>query len=563
MLVSGWSSNTSVIHRSRTLTQLSSTKQPTSSETSNHLSSAYDRNIPASMVGEAVRAAVRSDRGICFDFSTDRYAAHVDGNDNAGSTTTDVVGTDNDNGRLVSVVKMNGQGAKPFINAKFSQSVPTTANTNIVGSCNNNLQLSDKTQLVRKGYAFESAYLTSKGRTIDRLSVLAFPSNDKGEMSMEDAFLVTSPGNSGSALYNELSPLVFPMDKVKLTDCSSSSPSSSSSSSSSEMNVIILACSTLNDAQTSFNNNILNLLMNDDSYSQKFEFPTENVCHHYRVAGDETGVGTSTTTDVYMMQHTFLSSEICHGYTLLIEDNNYGDDGSINQPKLAIQIWDKLTNEQNEKGPVGVGSLEYDTLRVEAGLPGFGTEMTGDGPKKKKMDDESNSVNSDDDDKKYYAKASPLELHLQPLINTEKGCYQGQEGVASIMKNKRGPPRQLYQAVFYDIENDFDGDGGSGGIGLMNTVDNKELKAFQQMKKDADPFPNDTRQPRVGDDIYVLGSDESISVGKISELCYLLSILSIFSSNVRIDSDICHTVHHYCQPVLLNLMALGVQRQLL
>ena len=40
------------------------------------LSSAYDRNLPAALVGEAVRSALRSDRGICFDFTTDRYAKH-------------------------------------------------------------------------------------------------------------------------------------------------------------------------------------------------------------------------------------------------------------------------------------------------------------------------------------------------------------------------------------------------------------------------------------------------------------------------------------------------------
>ena len=132
--------------------------------------------------------------------------------------------------------------------------------------------------------------------------------------------------------------------------------------------------------------------------------------------------------------------------------------------------------------------------------------MTGDGPKKDDRD--TSSV------EKYYAKSNPLELHLQRLINTEKGCYQGQEGIASLLKNPRGCPRQLYQAIFYDAENDFDGD--AAGFGLLST-DNDALMNFQRMKKQAAKLANGTRHPRPGDDIYVLGSNDSIQVGKISE----------------------------------------------
>eukprot|EP00978_Attheya_sp_CCMP212_P018147 scaffold49267_cov20-Attheya_sp.AAC.1 len=41
-------------------------------------------------------------------------------------------------------------------------------------------------------------------------------------------------------------------------------------------------------------------------------------------------------------------------------------------------------------------------------------------------------------------KANPLELHLNAAVDLGKGCYQGQEGVASVVKNKLGPPRALY-----------------------------------------------------------------------------------------------------------------------
>ena len=449
------------------------------SATSPELSSAYDRNLPAALVGEAVRSALRSDRGVCFDFTTDRYS------DSALRTSS----------RLTSVVKIEGKGTASFINAKFSQSIPNVGTLGDKGG-GGALQLSSTTALLRKGHAFETAYLTSKGRIIDKLLVLSFPLSDENPHA--NAFLITSPGNSGSTLYHELSPLVFPMDKVSLTDCASETSS-----------VITLACSSIKDAKTSFKNNVLKLFMGDDSYHEEFEFPSDGVCHHYRVRRNS-----GAMTDVYMMQYSFLSSDICHGYTLLVQESS---NTGIRTNALADAIWENLTDENNDRGPVGVGSLEFDTLRVEAGLPGYGNEMTGDGPKKGGPE----TVSIDDT---YYAKSNPLELHLQRLINTEKGCYQGQEGIASLLKNPRGCPRHLYQAIFYDSENDFNGD--TAGFGLLST-DNDELMDFQRMKKKAAKLTNGTRQPRPGDDIYVLGSNDSIQVGKISES---LSLSHDFSS---------------------------------
>eukprot|EP00579_Thalassiosira_antarctica_P016165 CAMPEP_0201939182 /NCGR_PEP_ID=MMETSP0903-20130614/42692_1 /ASSEMBLY_ACC=CAM_ASM_000552 /TAXON_ID=420261 /ORGANISM="Thalassiosira antarctica, Strain CCMP982" /LENGTH=760 /DNA_ID=CAMNT_0048480645 /DNA_START=50 /DNA_END=2329 /DNA_ORIENTATION=+ len=488
---------TSAKHSSpRCQTRLSSTKLST---TSSELSTAYDKNLPAALVGEAVRSALRSDRGICFDFSTDRYHQQADVNEVSPPSGNTI----DSNSRLVSVVKMRGVGTKPFLNAKFSQSI-----SNTIGGGGVVQQLSPKTKLVRKGRAFETAYLTSKGRTIDRLLVLEFPPSDNNDgdekITMDDAFLITSPGNSGATLYNELSPLVFPMDKVTLDQCGPSSQTMSS-------RVITLACSSLKDAQTSFRKNVLKLLMRDESYSQEFGFPEDGACHHYSVSGSS---GTSMT-DVYVMQHTFLAPEICHGYSLFFHESAENS----NTATLGDQIWNNLTDENNNEGPVGMGSLEYDTLRVEAGLPGYGNEMTGDGPKKKKSQKNDTLEKNEEQDEivkdKYYAKSNPLELHLQSLIDTDKGCYQGQEGIASMLKNKRGCPRQLYQAVFYDSENDFNGDG--GGFGLLS-IDNKELMDFQRLTKQADALSNDTRQPCAGDDIYVLGSNESINVGKITSV---------------------------------------------
>ena len=356
------------------------------------LSSAYDKALPPSLVGEAVRSALRSNRGICWDFTTNRFS------DNGSES------------RLVSVVHISGKGTRSFLNAKFSQSVPKQ---NSVGAAEGSG--STKLKLVQSGDAFETGFLTAKGRIIDRIIILAFL-NDKSEDASDEAFLITSPGNSGSKLYDELAPFVFPMDQVTVTDFSSNFGESTQKAS-----VITLACSKLKNAQISLQKNAAGLLLGDEN--AKFGYPSKSVCHHYQI-GD---------TDLYMLEHTFLPVEACHGYTLLFRGNG----------SLSNSLWEKLTNEFNNDGPVGVASLEYETLRIEAGLPGYGYEMSGDGPKKKKLPADADTQKAETEQEKYYSKASPLELHLQYLVDTEKGCYQGQEGIASILKNKRGSPRTL------------------------------------------------------------------------------------------------------------------------
>mmetsp|Transcript_7246 Transcript_7246/g.11887 ORF Transcript_7246/g.11887 Transcript_7246/m.11887 type:complete len:738 (-) Transcript_7246:45-2258(-) len=460
------------------------------------LSSAYDRNLPAALVGEAVRSALRSDRGICFDFTTDRYAS------------------EHSESQLLSVIQVKGEGTESFINAKFSRSIPKHK---VVGESESNASM-----LVRKGHAFETAYLSAKGRIIDRLLVISFSGNEEG--NEDESLLITSPGNSGNTLYNQLSPLVFPMDKVTLNNFATTAETASKV----KTNVITLACSSLSDAQHSLRTNILDLLQ---MKSDELEFPPNGVCHHYRVGG---------SADAYITEHTFLSPETCRGYTIVFQESVSSSDSLI-----AEQVWQRLTAEDNDLGPVGVGSLEYNTLRVEGGWAGYGHEITGDGPKKlSKLEaamkeklakrrsrsasadnhnrNDSNSLPQDENagtdnvDEVYYSKANPLELHLEHLVDTEKGCYQGQEGVASLLKNKRGFPRQLYQVVFYDAENDFDDD--FGAFSLINTVNDEALRSFQQIQKEADPLANDTRQPRAGDKLYALGSSEKIQVGTITSV---------------------------------------------
>ncbi|EJK65017.1 hypothetical protein THAOC_14188 [Thalassiosira oceanica] len=409
------------------------------------------RIVPPYIVGEAVRSALRSDRGVCFDFTTDRYASNQ-AHDGLG--------------RSVSVVKIEGKGTTQFLNAKFSQSVPAKD----------------------RSFAYKTAYLTPKGRVNDVLLVVATP-DENGLVN--EAFLVTSPGNSGSTLYDQLSPFVFPMDQVKLIDCSPSNESI-------QTTVITLACSKIHDARTSFNKNVvLDVLAEAGNKPfEDFELPSLGECIHFKA-------GTDDSTDLFILQHTFLPQESCRGYTIILQED------LSNPNPLADRVWDNLTAEDNDKGPVGLGALEFESLRVESGSPGFGTEYTGDGSKKSEDGfDQQESSSSN-----YHAKANPMELHLGNLIDIEKGCYQGQEGIAAVLKNKRGPARQLYQVAFYDSENDFDGS--SSGFGML-TIDNDKLAGFQEIAKNAATIENDTRQPRAGDKLYVLGSNESIEVGRIT-----------------------------------------------
>jgi hypothetical protein len=144
-------------------------------------------------------------------------------------------------------------------------------------------------------------------------------------------------------------------------------------------------------------------------------------------------------------------------------------------------MWKYLISDENPQGPIHVGALEYDDLRIEAGHAGFkGQEIT---------------------DEQKGGKTSPLELQWQQdTISTSphKGCYLGQEGVASILKNIRGPPRLLYSVVFDDDENVYETQ--SRGDGSKNNIQNL------------------TRPPKVGDALYVLGSNEEITVGTVTSV---------------------------------------------
>jgi folate-binding protein YgfZ len=212
----------------------------------------------------------------------------------------------------------------------------------------------------------------------------------------ETAIVLTSPGHSSQDLLERLDPFIFPLDQVKLTNLNQAC-------------MFTVASTQWADVQTLIREQVVK-----DS-SSSYSFPSKrNKCAQWRITPEST---------LLLFPSTGLPSVTCVGYTLIFLSENRDD----NQ---GARIWQYLINEYNTEGPIEVGPSEYETLRIEAGQAAYGKEVSKD------------------------TKASPLELHWQrETINMDKGCYLGQEGVASIVKNKRGPPRTLYRVVFEDESN--------------------------------------------------------------------------------------------------------------
>jgi len=127
-------------------------------------------------------------------------------------------------------------------------------------------------------------------------------------------------------------------------------------------------------------------------------------------------------------------------------------------------IWLALDGDEDDKEnterSLVCDQAEVENLRIIAGVPHYGYEYS--------------SPN--------FQSLSPLEASID--IDTTKGCYLGQEGVAAQLNNPRGPPRSLY---FISFPEDF------------NEVDGPPL-------------------PPVPAPLYVLGSNRSIVAGTLTSL---------------------------------------------
>ena len=177
-----------------------------------------------------------------------------------------------------------------------------------------------------------------------------------------------------------------------------------------------------------------------------------------------------------------------------------------------------------------VGPLEYETLRIEAGQCQYGNEYGIDLVKtseKQRQKELENTLKDSLEDKSLGIEkrtknghkvksnnsnavvnsllfpTSPIELNMDSYIDETKGCYVGQEGVSSVLKNKRGPPRKLYQVVFEDSFNVKSGNCDADDVdeyGYIKSMDSKMLKL------------------RPGQTLTALGSGGALHVGTLTSI---------------------------------------------
>lgn len=356
-----------------------------------NLPSVFDvSTTPAGMRGEAVRSAIRSGRCIAWNLG----------------------GTPLQQGWI----KVEGHGTVDFLNNKLSQTFSASSRQ-----------------------FKEGCLLNGKGRVVDRIGVAS--------ISSDCAYMLTSPGHAGSALFQRLDPLVFPLDRVRLRDCSDRSK------------IITVASIKSEHAQQAIEAYVVPLL----NLKTSWNFPKDKKCAQFELKS-----GALLT----LLPTAILPDTAASGYTIVLEND---------EDNLGQVVWNNLIGEQSPDGPIEIGALEFDTLRIEGGMPLFGRELL---------------ASNDKDATTTFTPPSPLELHWDTLIDMNKGCYLGQEGVASIVKNPRGPPRLLYQVVF-----DYEG----------NAFDSES-------HDDPDGIENLTKLPEVGSDLFVLGSQNTICVGTLTSV---------------------------------------------
>lgn len=290
----------------------------------------------------------------------------------------------------------------------------------------------------------EACLLTAKGKVIDRIGIAV---NDP-----EMGFLLTSPGHKSKSLFDRLDPFIFPLDEVALHDCGASC-------------LFSLASLKRDHLQSCFDRFIMPKILLNDS-GKRYELPAAGQCLSISLSGDDSG----STLLVIPSSGLPLCMGVGYTFCFLNDTDNIGE-----------RVWQYLVSDRCPEGPIEAGALEFETLRIQSAQPAFGMEMTGR-----------------DEKEADVTPASPLELHLQAAIDQDKGCYLGQEGVASVVKNPRGPPRTLYQVVFEDE---------------FNVYDYQSEGEYSSIKDE-----NLTRIPVPGDRLFVLGSNEEIAVGRITSV---------------------------------------------
>ena len=381
------------------------------------LPSVYPKGTPAGLRGEAVRTALKSSQCLAWKLDT---------------STTQKAASDNNkydkNHNLASgILQLSGKGVLDFLHNKLSNSFVVSDLQDIAKQPEQSRQLKYK----------QACLLTPKGRLVDTLSVA---------YDQTQAWILPSPGHAGSDLFAKLDPFIFPMDQVTLRHVGKDSDSTPPT-------LFTLASSCTDHVQTAVNEHLLpqlNKLLTQQGQAplQKLDLPSKSstslVLHLH-------GKDELEGPRLVIFPSTGLPDCAAVGYTFAFVDDNTNTMGN--------QIWQHLVSKDNIQGPVELKALEYESLRIQAGQPAFGHEITGAW-----KDPEITSP-------------TPLELHLKTtVIDLEKGCYLGQEGIASVLKNPRGPPRSLYVVVFQDEDNLYDHE--TQGESRPNRIEWKILPSF-------------------------------------------------------------------------------------
>jgi hypothetical protein len=86
-----------------------------------------------------------------------------------------------------------------------------------------------------------------------------------------------------------------------------------------------------------------------------FSFPTDsNDCVRYSLSKDD-----NVSVELLICKDVMLPSCVSRGYTVVISDKAQYDND------VGSQVWALATAESNFNGPVALGPLEYETLRIE------------------------------------------------------------------------------------------------------------------------------------------------------------------------------------------------------
>jgi hypothetical protein len=312
------------------------------------------------------------------------------------------------------------------------------------------------------------------------------------------AFVLTGPGHSSTQLFRRLDPFVFPLDRVAIADLA-------------DARIFTLASVDRASVQ-----NLYDRLVRPEISAARGG-AVARATDAALPGPDGATLATVSRTSLLIVPCTQLPECAAVGYTFCLWDDPANDGSSDSEGEeadaraLGSRLWNKLLGDPD--GPVHVGPSEFESLRIEAGSPRRGAELTGGKrPADDNEDDDAGSnaapggVVRESATRRAPSAANPLELHLDHALDLDKGCYLGQEGVASVLKNPRGPPRLLYQVVFDDASNHYEDEETDGGAALSSEGSRTA------------PGDNLTRAPIPGDQLYVLGSNQEIAVGALTSV---------------------------------------------